>query len=351
MVSQERNHQTVFFVRRDDKEKLNYFKDFCSPLWGEKNLRVDQYGHIFYATWRNLPKAGMMLPPDHVALSHLNPSADIYAQHSRHDRFSEVCVHEITDDGGSIEAAIRSVDYILLGEQTWELPQAQAIDRRTLALLDLFSGQFFDLSEDEWKQAQQNTQDLLKSVRLNPQTVISEEKKRIADWLTKASGGLDSLDRPNKLITLCALAAAHRQAIERQRKIGGITAKYIRMREVLLFEREASRAALTGVCEHLKPEALPAHCIFKYPDRQSRPSDDIGVIRLIYSIEDRLKIPHAKPYRTSAQRAIPLLQEIVTHVSGGNRRIVGEKNLFEPIHQLLQENLDAYANIYPSEST
>ena len=323
----------------------HYLEKKCRPLLGS-DAYCDAEGNIFYRTWRDLPREGF-LPTKYVVISKLHPQADIYAPYTRYQDLKVIRIHQVKKDDGSVEAAIRSVDHTLEGERGKEKDQAAAVKYRATELLDLFGGKSFtEITEDEFKTERDKTYALLARVGLDPEAVVNQEKKRMTEWLTEASSGKDSIGRPNWLITTQALSAAHRRAIMRERGIGGpIIGKFVRMREALTFEREFCRTVLYEVADRLRPEAMPAHKLFKYPT--SRP-DNVGIVRgILNTMCFQLRQPHVKTYRTIGRQVEAILAEVGELLKQDKRAEIVQRGLFPQAYQLLLHELEKRQNIYP----
>ena len=165
-------------------------------------------------------------------------------------------------------------------------------------------------------------------------------------WLTKASGGKDSLERRNPLITTMALEAANRRAIGREQGIGETVSKFVRMREALRFERAFSRGILGEVAQRLEPQSMPGHYLFKHPER---PAQNVGIVSGILNTSRwQLTQPHLKPYRPAGMEAGKALGEVVELLEVDRRRDIVERNLFGQALSIVEEVLDRHKDIYPS---
>lgn len=340
---------SVYFVKKgEQQERLRFLKEKCRSLFGA-DVYYDQDGNISYFAWHGLPKEGF-LPAKFIKVSREHPQAVIYAPHSRYDRFKELRVRHVRKDDGSVETAIRSIDHILEGEKGRETAQAETVGHRAHELLDLFSTSFIEITEEELKEARGKTYAILAKVGLDPTTVEQEEKRKMTGWLIKGSFGKDSLGRRNRLITTMALSAAYRQAIERQKGIGTIVGKYVRIREALIFEREFSWAIFADVLDRLRPEALPAHRLFKFPERSFSQSDSGIVVGMINTMRFQLSQPHVKCYRTVGREAASILSKAVGLLGENNRREIVDQQLFTNVRGFLLEELERHRDIYPAET-
>ena len=329
-----------------EQERLaHYLEKKCRPLFGSAAY-CDAEGNIFYRTWSDLPREGF-LPTEYVLVSKLHPQADICAPYTRYQGLKVMKIDQIKKDEGSVEAAIRSVDHTLEGEKGKEKDQAAAVKYRTTELLDLFGGRSFtEITEDEFETERGKTYALLARVGLDPEAVGNQEKKKMTKWLIEASSGKDSIERPNWLITTQALSAAHRRAIMRERGIGGpIIGKFVRMREALTFEREFCRVIFQDVVDRLRPEAMPAHKLFKDPSSRL---DNVGIVRgMINTMCFQLRQPHVKTYRVVGRQVEAILTELEELLKQGRRTEIVQRGLFPQAHKLLVDELEKRQDIYP----
>lgn len=335
----------VFVVRKEkQRDLLNYFKQDCRSLYGS-DIRVDKDGNILYQTWPEIKREKVV--PDKVdLLSKKRQRPDVYLrQRLVTKKPHESRINVITEDEGGVEAGIRSMEHILTGERGKETQQVRTIKQRVVDLLDFFRGKdlFQKIPDEEYKRLEAETIRRLNKVKLDPDTVFSEEKEKMTRWLMKASGGKDSLGRENPLITNMALLAAQRRAIEREKGIGHIIPKFLRNREALIFEREFSRGIIEEVKEQLEPQRMPGHYLFKHPDK---PPQQAGLIKgMLDHMSWQLEQPHVKPYKPAGLRAGEVLGEIRELVEQNRRREA--KDLFGQAREILEEVLDRHKEIYP----
>ena len=332
----------VFIVsKRNDKLLKEYSK--YQSLFGS-DVRYDPEGNIFYPVWHEVGRD--KVSPDNYSL---------LSKKSRNDssylslplitkKLLEVKIHKITKDGGSIEAAIRSVDHVLESKLRKEKPQINGVRGRIDKLFDLFSD-FSNITDEELLNYQKETVELLREVGLDPNKVILEEKRKMLKWLVKASGGKDVLGRKNLLITTMALEASYRRAIEFNLGMGETISKFARMREALFFEREFSREIFREVKENLKPERIPAHYLFRYPER---PPQNIGVVKgMLSTMCWKLDQLHVKPYKPMAVKAQEKLNKILELLNENRRENIVNSNLFGETYELIITTLEKYKDIYP----
>lgn len=346
MPPAERRHKRVYFVRSGEQERRSEIFAKLRPLFGCQDVRVDGGGNIFYHTWRGLDKLDEgLLSPNFIRISRVHPQADIYARHSRYESFSTLEVHQVTKDRGSVEAAIRSVEYILEGERGREVAHAGVVRARAQQVFDLFNTSFRTLTREELGQAERETLQLMIRVGLNPATVEDELKRQMTASLLKGSLGQDSLQRRNYMIAAMRLSRAYRKASERERGVGAIASKFAGVREALIFAREMSREIFGETSDRLRPEALPAHMLFKYPE--GRESQKGTLLGLLGTMRYGLTQVQVKTYRTAAIQVIPELDQVIALLKSGKRAEIASGGYFPRIHALLVAEYDKFRDIYP----
>ncbi len=334
----------VFIVHKGEQEKrLKYVAEYCKPLYGS-DVQVNYEGTIFYPTWRQVKRTEVG-PEDYSLLSKKREGEESYlARGLVTKRPHELRINRITKDGGSVEVAIRSVEHALETELKREKPHMEMVRGRVGELFDLFADPF-TVTDEQLDEAQRETCRRLAWVGFDPKTVILEEKRRMASWLTKASGGRDSLTRRNPLITAMALEAANRRAIERERGIGETVSKFGRMREALRFERVFSRGILGEAAQRLEPQSMPGHYLFKHPER---PAQNVGIVRGILNTTCwQLTQSQVKPYRPAGLEARKVLGEVVGLLEVDRRRDVVDRKLFGQARDIIEEVLNKHKDVYP----
>lgn len=333
----------VFVIRKGKQEKRReYWAQYGRPLFGS-DILFDPEGKIAYPTWHQVKK-GQIEPAGYSLLSKKRARASIYlAQDLTTKTLYELRINEVTKDGGSVEAAIRSVEHVLAIALEREKPQMKMVRNRVGELFDLFAD-FSAITDEQLEKAQKETYRKLGQVGFDPARVVLEEKRRIAYWLPKASRGQDSLGRRNWLITTMALQAAHRRAVEREQGIGETVSKFVRMREALRFEREFCREILQEVGNWLIPERMPAHYLFKFPEK---PPTNVGYVKgILNTCCWQLTQPHVKPYRPAGREAGEILKEVVILLGVNKRGEIVEKDLFGQARNTIQSVLKKYQDIY-----
>lgn len=344
----------VFVVRKGKQEKrLVYLHEHCRPLYGS-DVQVDSKGNIFYQTWRQVQRE-RVVPEAFSLLSRTRMGEETYlAQRLVTKKPCELRTNQITKDGGSVEAGIRSVEHGLATELGKEKGQIGMVRERAGELFDLFAD-FSAVTDDQLEEIQLETYRRLTKVGLDPRTIMLEEKRRMTIWLAKASGGRDILQRKNFLISMMAVEAANRRAIEREQGIGEAASKFARMREALRFARGFSREIFTEVKERLEPQGMPAHYLFKYPNR---PANNVGITKgMINHMIWQLTQPPVKPYRPAGELAGFFLGMIVDLLEQDRREeivkrgIFVEGNLFEEARDILEEVLVKHQSIQSKHFT
>lgn len=336
------------YLTTDQKrsDRLAYFDQECFPLLGNPAVRVDKEGSISWLRWPEveIPKSGI-IPPAHHIISPQNPAADIYARFSRYTDAAEPTVQTIKKDGGSIETAIRSCDYILFGNRIRQYRQVDAVAGKADELLSLYGMLFNSLSSERFEQNRLEVQALLQDVGLNWETIVSQHKKKMMFWLEKGSFGEDSLQRRNKLISLMALSAAAREAFERKRGLGKIEKKYLGIRQTVIDERIMVRGIFAEISDRFRPEAIPSSVIFRRP-QWSHPYD-WGILEgMMQHAKYLLKQAKTRTYRQAAQQAIALLDPAIWNIKQRNVQPIIEQNTFAWVKDILDKELEERKFIY-----
>lgn len=331
----------AYFIRKQNAELHEELKS-SFPLFGSDAFAAGN-GDILYITFHDLKKI-QTLPSNYILVSQVNSNADIYAAHSRTKTFKELRINRVTD---GVETAIRAMDHIMEGESAHETPQAQMLTTRAHELFDLFSDDYGAITPEKFVAARQKTYALLMKVDLDPDLIVSEEKQRITEWLIKGSYGKDILGRSNRLVTLMSLSAAYRHAIERQKGIGTILGKFVRMREALVFERNFSRTLFTEVESRLRPTELPAVGYFTHPS--GRTYKAVGnILGLLETTKFQLRQSHVNPYKEQGKMASEIITEIMSLIREDRRNQVEDRQLFSRAQRIVGDTLTKYSLIYPT---
>jgi len=349
---QEGVRREVFVGRRGEQQDLReYVRRYCRSLYGS-DAAVDHEGTIFIPQWYPVKKTERGLgdyshigSEDYELLSQKHESEETYLSRGlRTKSLHEYRISEVKGHNGAVETAVRMADHIIASVVQRELPQTETIGRRISELLDLFSN-YSSVTIAQLEQAVIETRQRLESVGFNPETVINDEKVRIGQWLPKASTGRDSLGRPNALISMMALEAANRRVLWRTYGIGATTAKYVRIREALRFEREFCRE-IFGEAQQ-RTAQMQLHMLFQHPER---PAQNVGIVSgMLGHMRWQLTQPHVKPYRPAGLAVGEVLGNIVDLLNQDRRQEIVEQGLFDQAHAMLGNILVESVNIYPEE--
>lgn len=336
--------RNVYFVRQKNLDTEQYIREKTRPLF-RAPVFYDAEGFIYYFTYRNITDQGL-LEPKFVQISKLHPQANIYAPYTTYPGKKELRPNRIA---GGVEDAIQSVEHILEGTKGKETDQAQTVKTRAGELLGRFAERnFSEITTEELEDYRQETYRLLQRQKFNPAMVIQEHKRRMGDWLVKGSFGHDTKGRRNKLISTMALVAAHRTAIVRQQGLGDIASKFAEILEALCFEREFDRTIFSDVMEKLRPDALPAHRLFKFPGAKA---DNTGiVIGILNTMRYQLEQPRVRYYKPIARQAEVLLTQAVDLLREDRRGDIVEADLFSQAYLLLQGGFEKH-KVTPLSST
>lgn len=349
MLNPESNRHSVMFVHIERQgENLEYFREHCHPIDPACDfLRVDDFGNIFYSTWRQI--RGVPSTNIYKQISHTSPLADITAQNTRYKDTYEIQIHQIQEDEGSIEAAIRAMRHVIENQEIRQLPQTLAIKQRALELMNLYEPGFAELNDQQLRQEQAKTEQILKDAHLFPSPIIAEEKRRTAQWLIKGSSGIDDTGRKNKMISMCSLLAAARRAINREHTVGFILEKYLHMQQILIMEEARCKMICAKAEEKFRPTGLAATKIFQgdtyYPRYRY---DHKTLCAMLFSLRDQLKSLHVKPYRDPSQQAAIDIHTVIQLIGQAGYQDVIDQQLFDAIHeQLILVTPDTSRQIYP----
>jgi hypothetical protein len=300
-----------YFIQRTSEEaveKRNRY-DQAESLFGS-DVHVELDGTVLYPRWMKV-ESGTVSPEDFESLSEKGQPDSVLMREglvSKHVR--ELQIMEVKKDGGSVEAAIRAMDKILVRRRKREQEQVDVILQRTRFLIDYFSEhELTSISEEDRESLQQETIAMLESVGLEPDRVRLDVKKMMVLWLIKASKGEDTLSRVNKLITEKALFAAQKRAKEREMVVGGdITTKYSQMKGALVFARASDRKALIEVGDEIDNRFLRNVYLL---DPKKRAAGDIEYTRdMAGYLAWLLEQTKVKPYRPIAVKLAGNLRQV-----------------------------------------
>ncbi len=337
------NH-VLYFVQEGRQQELARKLRTFQRLLGSEAFYHPSTGEVLYRTWQPMRRKDR--PPEgHVLLSKLSPRADPYAPNTRYTKWRRMQIHEVTADDGDARAAIRNMDHIIIGILERDPRQAAVVQARVSKLLDLFRD-FSNISNRQFQQLQQNTYELLRHVGLDPDTVLDQERARMATLLLKGSGGHDTTGRINKLISLMALSAAFRRATLIEKGWPTRTVKFTQMREALVLTRNFDRAMFFDAAKVFRPRVVLAASLFQHPNK---PAYDSGYLAgVVDNAVFQLDQTHLRPWRTVANQVIPIASQIRDLLRVDDRRTILTDELIERVHTPLAATLRDHQEIYPS---
>ncbi len=344
-----KGEKIAYFIASGEQEELRrYLSGFCYRLLDSDAYVSRQEGDIYYITWRDLPK-DRILPQTFLPISKVGPRADIFAHRSRYRQTKHMVVHQIKEDGGGVEVAIRAFDHILEGVSSKERDQADAVRERAYEVLDLFQKRpISEITAEEFAGAQRETYALLARARLDPQRLISRQKRQMVAWLLKGETGRDVRDRLNWLVSVGALQAAYRAALKRRLALDPIAIKYIEGREALLLTRTVCREVMTAVAKRLRDQALPSHVLFKFPGKIVEVQQIVLVGEMLRQMESELvTLVSVKPYKLAAHEAATYLSDARRLLGAGKRTEVPA--VLAEARKRLVTQLSETAYVYPKE--
>lgn len=281
------------------------------------SVRVSPEGDIFYPVWRErvrINKPELYLPcsslPRGWTLERLLAS--------RRRPISEIIFYQVKKDGGSVEAAIRSMDHILerYSQEEREVKQVLAI-RNQVARARQVLMETKGVSKEEFEEGfeilYRQTLALMEEWGLNRAALSL--KKDIARLLERASTGRNGLERRNPLAVLKRLEAAEKRIEYRVSEMGFVRDKFLVNRAGLLAQREKDRRILTEVL-HQFTSGLAGHEAFKKGETTSLQR---GILlgmagNLIYKLEQ----VRVKPYKPAAVEIIKQVWRLQEIIKSGN---------------------------------
>ena len=314
-----------FFVYRTTPEAMELRARFdqAESLYGSA-VGVEADGTILIPKWMTVAR-GTVSADEFTQLSESRYSDEaLFRQGLISKDVSEMQIHEVKKNGGSVEAAIRLTENVITDQRDVEQHQVTVVLERTRYLQSLFSQhEISGIPEAAREALQQETIALLMEAGLDPEQVKLGTKRLMALWLIKASKGEDSLERINEMITWQGLEAVERRAVDREVAVSGeIIAKYSQMGAGLTVVRSVDRMILVDVGEEIEQRLLRNEYLFnpRAPIRR-----DIGyTVGKIGSLCTLLGQTRVRPYRPIAIEARGVL-DWTQQLLGANR----QEELFE----------------------
>src|SRR3989338_6616092 len=301
------------YMVKNEAPALEIFERYdrvFQPIYGS-DAKFDSQGGIYIPRWRSVPP-GRADPSKYKIISPKSVLSDEARMWKGLETMKPVCLEivQITEDSGSVEAAIRYTDHILTGTRGKEREQAEAVRARTQFLIDYFQEwEPGRISESDRKGLQEETVRQLLAVGLDSETVTLEEKQKMGQWLIKASKAEDSTGRINQLITMQLLFAVQRRVLEREIAVGGFTVpKYLQISEALVFARSFDRKMMTEAERALMNLLSTVH--FRRPETQTEENFGVtrGKMRSVAWMFSQIKL---SPYRPAAKVIGERLNQLV----------------------------------------
>jgi hypothetical protein len=336
MVSKEK-----FFVQRSTPEALRKLERYeeAESLYGT-DVHVEDDGTVLYPRWRTV-EPGTVHPGTFSSLSGRKmPDSSLMRQGLVSKRIRERTIAEVIKDGGSVEAAIRSVGYVMRQEEEIEKLQAEAILERAKYLIDYFEQhRLSSILPHERERLEGETMAMLLDVGLDPDRIRLDVKRLSLMWIIQSSGGKDSLDRDNELIALQAAYAAERAAKERAEAIDGpILLTYSQWEGALTLARGDGRQVLQETGYETENRLLGNIYIL---GRERRVAGDYQwLINKVRALSLNLEKPKVKPYKTVALKGKKHLDRLKDLLVAGKedasrRQEIRESGLLQEILQVM----------------
>lgn len=266
-------------------------------------IRVSKDGDIFYPVWRERTRINK--PELYIPVSKLPRgwSLERLLKARKERLISEVIFYQVKKEGGSIEAAIRSMDHVLeqyegTGKEMGQIVAIRRQIERAMEVLENSVGVSEEEFEDGFWRLCRQTEEIMEN--LGMEKAVLALKKEIDLLLKGASTGRDRTGRKNYLAVQKRLQAASRRVEYRASEIGFIVDKFRANKLGLLAERERERTALREIKEKIGfPSGILSHEAFKTGKTiYSQKGILVGIIgTMIYRLETVIKV---KPYKTLA---------------------------------------------------
>lgn len=339
-------------VRRGTKE---YRRIEALPGLGRGIKYDDEDGTIYLSIWREIKQFSELGKYDSISKLRKGWGLESTLRIGPKKPIAESVFHCIERDGGSVEAAIRSIDHILvkyrfddedLGEEVKQVRVLQKQVDQALKVLAEYPGPISSEKFDEgFDVLHSRTRRILSE--LGMRNVILEVKQQLTDFVERGTRGKNGLDRRNPQAMLWILRAAQNRAEGRMENIRAIRRKFIPMQAVLTEEREQSRQILKGIKREMT-RGLAKHEVFiRHPEKETTPTQR-GVIKVkLDNVIEQLKLIRLKPYQPVAQELIDHLKRAQSLVKEGGYREA--KKIFDSAQEKTTAVLDEYEDIYPEK--
>lgn len=306
-----------------DQAFLNeYFTHHCWPIMGNYAVCYDKHGHIWYRQWPDIPH-GTDLAQFRQIYPPVSSKADITAPFTRYKEKKQGIVKIIEADGGRVEAAMRAFQHIITGIVQREVPQAESMVEINAGLSLFYHGKTpSEISDAEYEETSRLMYQSLAMVGLDPETLISEQKKRIMYWTPKGLTNTDDQGHLNDLISKLARGAGIREGRIRLHKLEGrMIAKYVRGLSDLEVQRGVERYTCSRIVEQLtKPDKIY--------------SPHLGTM-----IHQLTSFIHLNGLKSAAPEAAKKLNEARDLINAGNRAEAYRKELLPQASKLLSDEL------------
>lgn len=339
---------------------------YSLPRLAGTDVRYSRAGDIFHTRYRSieLPRPEVaehyrVFLPRVTKIGNQPVSEEEYlrelarGRHLRHRKYVEqLVVMQITDDEGSVEAAIRAQEHILYrylvpkgepDERGERIRLAKEVMDAVLELYDIYAADEFNQ-----RKAQDLTQELMRKYHL--ERASSKFMQKLTKQLVNASRGTDSLDRFNPTIMTSILGSVFIKAMREEEKADLIRAKFMANLVALRDERRVSREMMELVATEVgSKEKIAGH------DSLLRPEHGItrlqirvisGKINILCSGLAKIKL---KPYRPVAVSSIDQLQDFNKLLGRAALREIKEKGVLPQVHRGIRDVLDRYHLIHPPE--
>ena len=299
--------------------KSNEQNERISRMWRipGTSVRVSPEGDIYYPVWRE--RVRINKPELYAPCSNL-PAGWTFERllASQRRPISEVVFYQVKKDGGSVEAAIRSMDHVLenyvdQGKEIEQVKKVKSQINQAIKVLQETKGVSKEEFEEGFDNLYRQTVRLMED--LGMKRASSALKKDIDRLLTFASTGRDKLGRKNQLVVLRRLEAVEKRVEYRLNEIEFVKGKFLVNKTGLLAQRGKDREILAEAV-HQFTSGLASHEAFK--KRETTVLQRGILLGKVGTLIYELRQVRVKPYKTVVVALVEQLARSREMIKEGN---------------------------------
>jgi len=321
--------------------KSNEQNERISRMWRipGTSVRVSPEGDIYYPVWRErvrVNKSELYAPCSNL------PAGWSFERllASRRRPISEVVFYQVKKNGGSVEAAIRSMDHVLenyvdQGKETEQVKKVKSQINQAIKVLQETKGVGKEEFEEGFDNLYRQTLKLMED--LGMKRASSALKKDVDRLLTFASTGRDKLGRKNQLVVLQRLEAVEKRVEYRLNEIEFVKGKFLVNKTGLLVQREKDREILAEAV-HQFTSGLAGHVAFEKGETTDLQKGIL--LRVVSNLIYQLGQVRVKPYKPVAVEIIGQLVLAREEMKKGNYQVA--KGIFDQASERAKKVLDEF---------